>query len=424
MGTLKLSNRTASLLLCLLLQGVVFANKLGKMDQDLENTKQLKTGTDASQKSHPNEGETVVAPLESAAGGKGPLPAENAVDAGPKNPAEGVAASDQVDKGKKQPSAMHHPDTANAQLPEAEVPAVPPAAAAAAQAPSQQQQGNQPHQAGAAPATPEGSEALESQAPASPQEPGETKPLLPSEDTQKSPSTADVGGPGQATGAGQAPANKLANADTADHDANQAKENVEANPPASQKPTTAPTTKATKPTPTTTVEPSRPSQDKGLLNTKPTNALLDVAKDSDGILPPNPVGVADYSHAREPDSDEELEPLAPKEPSPVLGGATSVGAQSMAGPAGDSRPEKPLDASGAAGSVSFPPAQDDSHFFAYFLTAVVLCVVGYLAFHNKRKILALILEGRHERQRRHNGHYRRLDNVDDTSSSRKGRGSF
>ncbi|CAN7992384.1 unnamed protein product [Ixodes pacificus] len=93
------------------------------------------------------------------------------------------------------------------------------------------------------------------------------------------------------------------------------------------------------------------------------------------------------------------------------------------------RPEKPLDVSvvspmGDGARFSGIPVEDDSHFFAYFLTAVVLCVLGYLAFHNKRKILALIVEGRHERLRRSNAAYRRLDNTDEDLSVRKGRGSF
>ncbi|KAK3089993.1 hypothetical protein FSP39_008297 [Pinctada imbricata] len=38
------------------------------------------------------------------------------------------------------------------------------------------------------------------------------------------------------------------------------------------------------------------------------------------------------------------------------------------------------------------------HFMAYFLTAVVLCVAGYVIFHNKQKIVAFIVEGRNGRQ--------------------------
>ncbi|XP_064458779.1 trans-Golgi network integral membrane protein 2-like [Ornithodoros turicata] len=56
--------------------------------------------------------------------------------------------------------------------------------------------------------------------------------------------------------------------------------------------------------------------------------------------------------------------------------------------------------------------EEDSHFFAYFLAATVLCILAYLAFHNKRKIMALAIEGRGGRQRRHTTAYRRLENMD------------
>uniref|UniRef100_T1ILB5 Uncharacterized protein n=1 Tax=Strigamia maritima TaxID=126957 RepID=T1ILB5_STRMM len=64
---------------------------------------------------------------------------------------------------------------------------------------------------------------------------------------------------------------------------------------------------------------------------------------------------------------------------------------------------------GSMPGPEFP--QYDSHFFIYFLTAIVLCVLLYLAFHNKQKIIALIIEGRHERRRRSsNVSYKKLDN--------------
>ena len=28
----------------------------------------------------------------------------------------------------------------------------------------------------------------------------------------------------------------------------------------------------------------------------------------------------------------------------------------------------------------------DSHFYAYFMTMVVICIIGYLVFHNKQKV--------------------------------------
>ncbi|CAL1529216.1 unnamed protein product [Lymnaea stagnalis] len=34
------------------------------------------------------------------------------------------------------------------------------------------------------------------------------------------------------------------------------------------------------------------------------------------------------------------------------------------------------------------------HFLAYFLTAVVICIAGYIIYHNKQKIMAFVIEGR------------------------------
>lgn len=209
---------------------------------------------------------------------------------------------------------------------------------------------------------------------------------------------------------------------------NQPNVNPQTPPVLFKEPTAGTTLKIAPPAPTDTdgtkALPSQPSQGQGLQ--KHTVVSPDLAKDLGAMPPASSSGNLDYGHVREPDSEEELEPPLPTQKglASAASGSASLGTQPIVGSVGGSRPEKPLDASAAAGSMPFLPAQDDSHFFAYFLTAVVLCVVGYLAFHNKRKILALILEGRHERQRRHNGHYRRLDNADEASSGRKSRGSF
>jgi prolipoprotein diacylglyceryltransferase len=32
---------------------------------------------------------------------------------------------------------------------------------------------------------------------------------------------------------------------------------------------------------------------------------------------------------------------------------------------------------------------EDSHFYAYFMTMVVICIIGYLVFHNKQKVCNL-----------------------------------
>ncbi|XP_064636178.1 trans-Golgi network integral membrane protein 1-like isoform X2 [Lineus longissimus] len=79
-------------------------------------------------------------------------------------------------------------------------------------------------------------------------------------------------------------------------------------------------------------------------------------------------------------------------------------------------PESNLDSNGPK-----TPIKEDvksSHFMAYFLTIVVVCIVGYVLFHNKQKIVAFILEGRGNQRRRQaqsgNVEYRKLSsNVDE-----------
>ncbi|KFM63145.1 Trans-Golgi network integral membrane protein 2, partial [Stegodyphus mimosarum] len=60
--------------------------------------------------------------------------------------------------------------------------------------------------------------------------------------------------------------------------------------------------------------------------------------------------------------------------------------------------------------ISSLPDQEDSHFFFYFLSIVLILMAGYLIVHNKQKIIALIVEGRHERRRRSHGiGYKKLE---------------
>ncbi|XP_066998942.2 trans-Golgi network integral membrane protein 2 [Anabrus simplex] len=72
------------------------------------------------------------------------------------------------------------------------------------------------------------------------------------------------------------------------------------------------------------------------------------------------------------------------------------------------------------GNAEFVKAED-SHFFAYFMTMIVLCIIGYLVFHNKQKILALALEGRSRRgsrRRPNTAGYRKLDsNLEEAVTS-------
>ncbi|XP_068205199.1 trans-Golgi network integral membrane protein 1-like [Palaemon carinicauda] len=57
----------------------------------------------------------------------------------------------------------------------------------------------------------------------------------------------------------------------------------------------------------------------------------------------------------------------------------------------------------------------DSHFFAYFLTIMVTVIIFYLVFHNKQRIIALIIEGRaprigRTRRSSSRAKYHKLDN--------------
>lgn len=59
---------------------------------------------------------------------------------------------------------------------------------------------------------------------------------------------------------------------------------------------------------------------------------------------------------------------------------------------------------------------EDSHFFTYFVFMFVICIVMYVGFYNKRKILALALEGRAGRRTRsRRGTYSRVNTGYDES---------
>lgn len=72
----------------------------------------------------------------------------------------------------------------------------------------------------------------------------------------------------------------------------------------------------------------------------------------------------------------------------------------------------------------------DSHFFAYFLTIMVTVIIFYLVFHNKQRIIALIIEGRAPRNGRtrrasSRAKYHKLDNnLEEAIIATKGSNGF
>jgi hypothetical protein len=62
--------------------------------------------------------------------------------------------------------------------------------------------------------------------------------------------------------------------------------------------------------------------------------------------------------------------------------------------------------------------ETQSQFFSYFVFFTILCLVAYLVVHNKKKILALVMEGRRKNtsgrasggRRSSSAQYRKLDN--------------
>lgn len=77
--------------------------------------------------------------------------------------------------------------------------------------------------------------------------------------------------------------------------------------------------------------------------------------------------------------------------------------------------------------------EGDSNFFAYFMLFMAICVLGYVGYHNKSKVLALLLEGRRgsssgrgggaglsrrRSSRKHTAQYQKLDtNLEEAISS-------
>ncbi|GAB0088820.1 hypothetical protein DMENIID0001_032840 [Sergentomyia squamirostris] len=67
--------------------------------------------------------------------------------------------------------------------------------------------------------------------------------------------------------------------------------------------------------------------------------------------------------------------------------------------------------------------EDESNFFTYFMCLMLMCILAYVVYHNKTKVLALVLEGRPSNQarngrRKHTAAYRKLDsNLEEAITS-------
>jgi hypothetical protein len=90
-----------------------------------------------------------------------------------------------------------------------------------------------------------------------------------------------------------------------------------------------------------------------------------------------------------------------------------------------------VDANPLKESINVDPfvQETDSNFFTYFMFVMFVCVVGYVFYHNKSKVLALVLEGRRSSGRggggggglgrkKHTAAYRKLDsNLEEAITS-------
>lgn len=68
-------------------------------------------------------------------------------------------------------------------------------------------------------------------------------------------------------------------------------------------------------------------------------------------------------------------------------------------------------------SAAYPYEHTSSHFAAFFLTSIVMVFAAYVVYHNRQKIIAIVIEGRSDVNGRRRG-YRKLEtNVEESMPS-------
>uniref|UniRef100_A0A182MI55 Uncharacterized protein n=1 Tax=Anopheles culicifacies TaxID=139723 RepID=A0A182MI55_9DIPT len=144
-----------------------------------------------------------------------------------------------------------------------------------------------------------------------------------------------------------------------------------------------------------------------------TQPVDDISDESEGIASPEDVN----------ENGDDLE----------LNGFQPVGKQPVEAPAKVKQDEfsESSKASDIVPGIDPFYEQKDSNFFSYFLFAMFSCAMLYIAYHNKSKLLALVVEGRRtssgrggfSKGRKHTAAYRKLDsNLEEAITSGSGSG--